>query len=142
MKNWASFYKIKDFKNWSYQKLSKAKNVLPNSYFLMIKEKKNDGENWLWKSNFDITYLPPPHYVNSQNTIFSFEYCWFSAKHISNLVSLPMVNFITHKNHTTHTHFNLYHKVWIYVKRFLKKVIICKSKSFYISPLFIWIVSR
>ena len=35
-------------------------------------------------------FLPPPHYTNSQNSTTSFGcLCWFSAKNLSNFVSLP-----------------------------------------------------
>ena len=59
-----------------------------------------DIENWLQ------SFLTPPHYINLQNSMISFDYSWFLAKNLSNFVSLPWKfhNRYCHRAHTPQTH--------------------------------------
>ena len=43
-------------------------------------------------------FLTPPHYTNSQNSMISFDYCWFLAKNLSNFVYLSWKLPIPHLN--------------------------------------------
>ena len=75
-----------------YQKKSVTKNVLLNSYSSMKKYQKHSDDFWHRKLTLKVRFwhfLTLPHYTNSQNSMISFDYSWFLAKHLSNFVSLP-----------------------------------------------------
>ena len=82
-KNWAHFYQIKGFKNWSFQKMPITIYVPLNWYSSMKKKFRKiriifDIENWLWKSEIRIFQSPPAkHTLICQKKLFM-EKCYFS----------------------------------------------------------------
>ena len=92
-RNWASFHKIKFFKTWWYQIMSKIKKILPNSYFSMGKKQKDFDDFRHRKLNCILisqilALFDTSHYTNSQKFNSFLWECWFVAKDIYNFVSV------------------------------------------------------
>ena len=90
-----------------FQKLKLSKSVSSKKCapkFIMIHDLKKKIQIYLWWRKLTLKvqfwhFLPPPHYLNSQNTIFSFDYVDFWPKIITIL-------YPSHGNSTTHVTIN------------------------------------
>ena len=81
--------------------MSIPKNVLHNSYSSMKKKQKDSDDFWRRKLTLKVKFrhfLTPPHYTNSQNSMISFDYCWFLAKNLLDFV------FLSWKLHNQYCH--------------------------------------
>ena len=86
IKNWRSFWKIKWFKNWTFQKMSMTKSVLLKWYFSTTTKNRKiriifDIENWFWclvhvvhKHLISILVTDYIQKRRGQALLFSFEY--------------------------------------------------------------------
>ena len=57
-----------------------------------MKEKAQKDLNDFWCRKYTLKirfwhFLTPPHYTNSQNSMISFDYCWFLSKNLYKFVS-------------------------------------------------------